>query len=139
MPQVKLVDPPSDKPIPFKDIFQVEDLRVSTLKIYDQRRVYLLGKYRAGLQLLLTRLKEKFDDELASYTKAYDMHRVLLEKYSYKAVTKTMFEKVEEDFLAIDDIPKLDKMLYAVGTYLKHCHPASTTLKQIKISNKGKK
>lgn len=116
----------------------VEDLRVSSLKIYDQRRKYLLGKYRAGLQLLLAQLKSKFVDELASCTKAYDMHRVLMEKYSYQAVTKAMFEK-GEDFPAVDNIPKLDKMLYAVGTYLKHCHPVSTTLKQIKLSNREKK
>jgi len=134
LPQVKLVD----KPIPFKEIFMVEDLRVSSLKIYDQRRKYLLGKYRAGLQLLLAQLKSKFVDELASCTKAYDMHRVLMEKYSYQAVTKAMFEK-GEDFPAVDNIPKLDKMLYAVGTYLKHCHPVSTTLKQIKLSNREKK
>jgi len=116
----------------------VEDLRVSSLKMYGQRREYLLGKYRSGLQLLLTRLKVKFFDELASCTKAYDMHKVLMEKYSYKAVTKAMFEK-GEDFPAIDDIPKLDKMLYAVGTYLKHYHPVSTTLKQIKVSSRVKK
>lgn len=136
---VKLIDPPSDKPIPFKEIFQVEDLRVSALKICDQRRTYLLEKYRAGVHLFLTKLKAKFDHELVTYTKAYDMHRVLIEKYSYKAITKAMFEKAEENFPATDNIPKLDKILYAVGTYLKHCHPASTTLKKIKRSAKQQK